>query len=95
MPAAAGQRLPCADPLASAAPGAPAEGSASPPAQGQPGGVSTLPTPGGWRSGTGSAVKGGRFGTLHPSEQSSDKGRGGRRGTIGGSRRISFRAIAR
>lgn len=34
--------------LASAAPGAPAEGSASPPAQGQPGGL---------RSGTGSAVR--------------------------------------
>lgn len=33
--------------LASAAPGAPAEESASPPAQGQPGGVSMLSTPGG------------------------------------------------
>ena len=43
--------------LASAAPGAPAEGATSPPAQGQPGGVSMLPTLGGWRSGTGSAVK--------------------------------------
>lgn len=39
MPAAAGQFLSCADPLESAAPGAPAEGSASPPAHGQPGGL--------------------------------------------------------
>lgn len=36
-------------------PGAPAEGSASPPVQGQPGGVSIPPTPGGLRSCTGSA----------------------------------------
>ena len=42
--------------LASAAPGAPAEGPASPPVQGQPGAVSMLPTPGGWMPGTGSAV---------------------------------------
>ena len=35
--------------------------------------------------------QGGRSGTLHPAGQSS----GGRRGTIGGSRRISFRAFAR
>ena len=34
-------------------------GSASPPAQGQPGGVSIPPTPGGWRSGTGSAIRAG------------------------------------
>lgn len=34
-------------------------------------------------------------GTLHPAGQSSGRGRGGRRGTIGGSRRISFRAFAR
>ena len=34
-------------------------GSASPPVQGQPGGVSMLPTPGGWRSGIGSAVRAG------------------------------------
>lgn len=38
--------------LASAAPGAPAEGSASSPVQGQPGGVSMLLTPGGLQSGT-------------------------------------------
>ena len=50
--------------LASTTPGAPAEGSASPPVQGQPGGVSMLLTPGGWRSGTGSAV---RAGGLAPS----------------------------
>lgn len=69
--------------LASATPGAPAEGSASPPIQGQPGG---------WRSGTGSAV---RAGALYPAGQSSSRERGGRRGTIGGYRRISFRAFAR
>ena len=39
--------------------------------------------------------QGGHSGTLHPAEQSSSRGRGGRRGTIGGSRRISFRAFAR
>ena len=76
--------------LASAAPGTPAEGSASSPVRGQPGGVSMLST-----SGTGSAVRAGHPGTLHPAGQSSDRGRGGRRGTIGGSRRISFRAVAR
>ena len=56
--------------LANATLGAPAEGSASPPIQGQ-------------------------SGTLHPAGQSSSRGRGGRRGTIGGYRRISFRAVAR
>ena len=50
--------------LASVTPGAPAEGSAPPPVQGQPGGVSMLPTPGGLQSGTGSAV---RAGGLAPS----------------------------
>ena len=70
MPAAAGQRLPCADHwqvlthCQQYRPGAPAEGSASPPVQGQPGGVSILPTPGGLQSGTGSAV---RAGVLAPS----------------------------
>ena len=44
---------------------------------------------------TGSAVRAGRSGTLHPAGQSSSKGHGGRRGTIGGFRRISFRAFAR
>ena len=34
-------------------PGAPAEGSASPPSQGQPVGVSIIPAPGVWRPGTG------------------------------------------
>lgn len=61
----------------------------------QPGGVSMLSTPGGLHSGTGSAVQGDQPGTLHPAGQSSGKGRGGRRGTIGGYRRISFRAFAR
>lgn len=42
--------------LASATPGAPAEWSASPPVQGQPGGVSMLLTPGGWRPSTGQLV---------------------------------------
>ena len=41
--------------LASDTHGAPAEGSASPPVQGQPGGVSMFPTSGGLQSGTGSA----------------------------------------
>ena len=51
MPATASQLLPCADHwqvltrCQQYRPGAPAEGSASPPAQGQPGGVSMLPTP--------------------------------------------------
>lgn len=95
MPAAAGQLLPSVDPLASDTPGAPADGSASPPAQGQPGGVSILPTPGGLQSGTGSAV---RAGVLAPSTRRGSpaaRERGGRRGTIGGFRRISFRAFAR
>ena len=88
MPAQRGQLLPSADLWQVLAhcqqyrPGAPAEGSTSPPAQGQPGGL---------QSGTGSAVRAGRSGTLHPAGQSS----GGRRGTIGGYRRISFRAFAR
>ena len=43
----------------------------------------------------GSAVRAGRSGTLHPAGQSSGRERGGRRGTIGGYRRISFRAFAR
>lgn len=69
-------------------PGAPAEGSASPPVQGQPGG---------WRSGTGSAVNQGGAVSWHlpPGGTVQRQGQGGRRGTIGGSRRISFRAVAR
>ena len=66
--------------LASAAPGAPAEGSAPPPVQGQPGGL---------RSGTGSACR------PPPGRAVQQQGRGGRRGTIDGYRRISFRAFAR
>lgn len=79
MPASAGLRLPCADRLQVLTrcqqhrPGAPAEGSASPPVPGQ-------------RS---------RRRTLHPAGQSSSRGHGGRRGTIGDLRRISFRAFAR
>lgn len=61
----------------------------------KPGGVSMLLTPGDLQSSTGSAVRAGRSGTLHPAGQSSSRERGGRRGTIGGYRRISFRAFAR
>ena len=77
--------------LANATLGAPAEGSVSPPAQGQPGGVSILPKPDGLQSGTGSAVR------AHPPPGGAvqQQERGGRRGTIGGYRRISFRAFAR
>lgn len=55
----------------------------------QPGGVSILPTLSGWRSSTGSA--------RHPPPGGAiqQQGRGGRRGTIGGLRRSSFRASAR
>lgn len=72
MPATAGQLLPCADcwqvltHCQQYRPGAPVEGSASPPVQGQPGGVSMLPTPGGLQSGA-----------LHPAEQSSGRGAAG------------------
>lgn len=62
--------------------------------RGQPGGVSMLSTPGGWRSGRGSAVRAG--GLAHSTRRDSPAaGAAGRRGTICGSRRISFRAIAR
>ena len=63
---------------------------------GQPGSVSILPTPGGWRSGTGQLS--GRTGSAwHPPHGGAvqQQERGGRRGTIGGCRRISFRAFAR
>lgn len=75
-------------------PGAPAEVSASPPVQGHPSGVSMLPAPGGRRSGAGSAFMAHR---RHPQPGGAvrQQGRGGRRGTIGGLRRISFRAFAR
>lgn len=55
----------------------------------KPGGVSMLSTPGGLQSGTGQP------GTLHPAGQSSGREHSGRRGTIDGYRRISFRAFAR
>lgn len=76
MPARRGLLLPCVDrwqvltACQQYRPGAPDEGSASPPAQGQPG-------------------------PLHPAGQSSERGRGGRRGTIDGYRRSFFRAFAR
>lgn len=62
----------------------------------QPGGVSILPTPGGLQSGTGSVVKAHRV-SLAPSARrgSPAAGHGGRRGTIDGYRRSSFRAFAR
>lgn len=91
MQARRGQLLPSADrwqvltACQQYKPGAPAEGSASPPVQGQPGGVSILPTPGGLRSGT--DQRSGCTG-WHPPP-------GGRRGTTGGLRRNSFRAFAR
>lgn len=74
MPAAAGQLLPCADRwqvltrCQQYRPGAPAEGSASPPVQGQPDGL---------HSGTGSVIRAGRSGTLHPAGQSSGRGAAG------------------
>ena len=83
MPAAAGQLLPCADRwqvltrCQQYRPGAPAEGSASPSVQGQPGGVSILPTPSGLQSGTGSAV---RAGILAPSTRRGSPAAGARRG---------------
>ena len=86
MPAAAGQLLPCVDPLASA---------------------DTLSTVQTRRTCLGASPAGFRCfprpaaGGLAPGQQStragqsSSRGRGGRRGTIGGFRRISFRAFAR
>lgn len=71
-------------------------GSASPPVQGQPGGVSILYTPSGLQSGTGSAVnQGGAVWHPPPGGAVQQQGRGGRRGTTGGYRRSSFRAVAR
>lgn len=84
MPAAAGQRLPCADHWKALHPAHPLRGQRLHLYRVIPAGVSMLPTPSGWRSGT-----------LHPAEQSSSRRRSGRRGTIGGFRRISFRAFAR
>lgn len=65
--------------------------------RGQPGGVSMLPTPGGLQSGTGSTVNQGGAASWHPPPGGAvqRQGRGGRRGTTGGYRRISFRAFAR
>lgn len=71
--------------LASATPGAPTEGSASPPVQGQPGGL---------RSGAGQQSGHTGWHSL-PGGAVQRQERGGRRGTIGGSRCISFRAFAR
>lgn len=62
MPARRGQILPSADPLTSA------DGSASPPVQGQPGGL---------QSGTGSTVDQGRAGTLAPSTRRGSPATGG------------------
>lgn len=62
----------------------------------QPGGVSILPTPGGLQSGTGQQSR--HTGSVwHPPPGGAVQqlGRSGRRGTIGGYRRISFRAFAR
>lgn len=70
--------------LASATPGAPAEGSASPPVQGQPGGGLD-------------ASHARRLAIWHPPPGGAvwQQVRGGRRGTIDGYRRVSFRAFAR
>lgn len=81
MPARRGQLLPFADcwqvltRYQQYRPCAPAEGAASPPAQGRQSGCT------GWHPPPGGAVQ--------------QQERGGRRGTIDGSRRISFRAFAR
>lgn len=80
--------------LANATLGAPAEGSVSPPAQGQPGGVSILPKPDGLQSGTGQQSRCTGWHVL-PGGAVQRQERGGRRGTIGGYRRNSFRAFAR
>lgn len=64
--------------LASSAPDAPAEGSTSPPAHGQPGGVSMLLTPGGLRSGTGSTVRAHKA-SLAPSTRRGSPAAGARR----------------
>ena len=90
MPARRGQLLPSADRwqvltrCQQYRPCTHAEGSASPPVQGQPGGL---------RSGNGQQVRTG----WHPPPGGAiqQQERGGRRGTIGGYRRISFRAFAR
>ena len=67
--------------------GAPAKGLAPPPVQGQPGGL---------QSGTGQQP-GRTWSARHPPPGGAvqQQGRGGRRGTIGGLRRSSFRAFAR
>lgn len=65
--------------------------------RGQPGWVSILSTSGGLQSGTGSTVNQGGAASWHlpPSGAVQRQGRGGRRGTIDGCRRFSFRAFAR
>ena len=55
----------------------------------QRGGVSMLPTPGGLQSGTGSADRAGRSGTLHPAGQSSSRG-----GTAGGAEPLAATAAS-
>ena len=80
MPGGAAYRRPCQRRRA-----------ASPPVQSQPGGVSILLTPGGLQSGTGSTVRVHKA-SFAPSTRRAVRrqGRGGRRGTINGCRRISF-----
>lgn len=66
--------------LASATPGAPAEGSVSPPVQGQPGGLQSGTGQRSWCTGW----------QPPPGGAAQRQERGGRRGTIGGLRRTSF-----
>ena len=58
------------------------------PLRGQPGGVSMLPTPGGWRSGTGSAV---RACSLAPSTRWNTPAAGG---TAGGAEPLAATAAS-
>lgn len=80
--------------LASDTPGAPAEGSASPPVQGQPGGGLDAPHARRLAIWHRSAVRA-HLVSLAPSTRRGSPATGGRRGIIGGYRRISFRAFAR
>ena len=93
MPARRGQLLPPVDRwqvlirYQQYRPGALAKGLAPPPVQGQPSGL---------QSGTGQQP-GRTWSAWHPPPSGTvqQQERGGRRGTTGGSRRISFRAFAR